>query len=60
MTIDDALKRMKARVEGKFYDSDPENLDDMKLGIEALEYVLKARRKISFTARSYLPGETEE
>jgi len=60
MQIDEAIKRMKARIEGEFYDSDPENLDDMKLGIEALKREKEHRRYETYGIRLLLPGETEE
>lgn len=59
MALDDVIKRMKARVEGDFSDGDPGNLDDMKLGIEALKRI-QAQRKDMFRGEwKYLPGETE-
>ncbi|MDO9334187.1 MAG: hypothetical protein Q7T57_06680 [Dehalococcoidales bacterium] len=60
MTIDQAIKRMESRVEGEFYDGDPENLDDMKLGIEALKFYKQIRTPPYISTKFPLHGETEE
>lgn len=60
MTIDEAIRRMKARVAGEFYDSDPENLEDMRLGIEAMKHLRRGRENGEIYRLPLLPGETKE
>ena len=60
MKIDEAIKRLRARVDGEFSASDPENIDDMKLGIKALERIRELRALVPQMPLPPLPGETKD
>lgn len=60
ITLKEAIERLQARVEGEFPATDPENVDDMKLGIEALERIEVGRNNPGTRWNELLPGEAKE
>lgn len=60
MTIDKAIEGLEARVEYGKKNYPQMDTTDVQLGIEALKRVKEARKKVYFTARSLLPGETKD
>lgn len=58
MTIDQAIERLQQRVEGEFFIDDPKNVDDMKLGIQALKRYRALRDAGASGTSALLPGET--
>ena len=60
MKIEEAIRDLRARVDGEFYIKDVDNCEDMKLGIEALERLYKARHIPTPIDFSLLPGETDD
>ena len=59
MNINEAIRRLQDRAIGEFSDNDPENLDDIKLGIEALALLERCRKKAEIQVFPMLPSETE-
>lgn len=60
MTIDEAIERLQSRLSGYPREDASENMDDMKLGIEALKCVKEIRHHPFPDTVLKLPGETEE
>lgn len=59
MTLDEAIKRIQSRIDGECYDFDPEDLSDLKLGIEGLKGIKKIRKTLRPYVEALLPGEAE-
>jgi len=60
MNIARAIENLKAAKRDAGMVPDEEWLPTLNLAIEALKRVKEARKKVYFTARSLLPGETKE
>ncbi len=60
MNIDDAIRVKEEEITKPLSHSFAAIDKADRLGIEALKRVKEARKKVYFTARSLLPGETED
>jgi len=63
MTISEAIKRLNQRIAWLNQWKDPEDLDDIKLGLEALKAVQRHRGNNDYNDYTYIAkliGETEE
>lgn len=60
MTIDKAIETLTIAPGQSSYFLTQERRNALAIGIEALERVKEARKKVYFTARRRLPGETKE
>ena len=60
MRIDEAITRLTPFFEGEKIETDMQDLDAFRLGIEALKAVQGARANNYWTPIPTLPGETEE
>jgi len=59
MKLAKAIKTMQERVDGVFPDGFPENEDDMRLGIEALQVIKWLEDCQILKGVKLLPGETK-
>ncbi len=60
MTLDEAIKVLETFHDQAACTLDATSANAFQLGIEALKRCKEARKKVYFTTRSLLPGETEE
>lgn len=60
ITLDEAIRDLRARVDGEFYIEGVDDCADMKLGIEALKRVRNNRGNSFPVLEQLLPGETKE
>lgn len=60
MNLQKATKDLQARIDGEFNIKGVDDCKDMKLGIEALEEIRRARVVSLFPENHQLPGETKE
>lgn len=60
ITIDKAIRDLQARVDGEFSIKGIDNCEDMKLGIEGLNYIERSRVFGQYPVNELLPGETKE
>ena len=60
MTIDEAIKRLQSRLSGYPFEGASRNMDDLKLGMEALKRVKWAQSNDLRLGAEDLPGQTEE
>ena len=60
MTVVEAIRDLKKRIDGKFNPTCLDTYGDMKLGIEALKRVQEYKRLHIGLHYTPMPGETEE
>ena len=60
MKLEKAIELLDLEISCDFEGNEKDRQDAVKLGIEALKRCQEARRKVYFTTRSLLPGETKE
>lgn len=60
MKLETAMERLQARADGELSLDDPSNVDDIKLGREAIKEIIAARTYSVGLIPEKLPGETEE
>lgn len=60
ITIDQAIRDLRARVKGEFSIKGIDDCADMKLGLEGLSYIERSRVFGNYPVNRLLPGETEK
>jgi len=60
ITLEEAIAGLTWLRDEARFPKNQHDLDVLTLGIEALKRVKEARKKVYFTSRSLLPGETKQ
>ena len=60
MTLKEAIKLLREMSTTRVITCDDKPIKALELGIEAVKRVKEARKKVYFTTRTLLPGETKE